>query len=563
MNNILQTVENHAGLILIILLAVLVIEMMVKLFENSGNRERGSHKGMGDEEKYFREIGNNSQTIQILVKTQDKCVVYVSENVESILGLKAEDIMADIRALEKVTSRKYIRQMEDKLDKWDRTGPLYMEAAYKIGDQKRRGLINIALTEDEEYYLWTLSDITLEYNRQQEMEEEIEKANRNDQSKTRYLSKMSHEIRTPMNGMLGMISLARLNMEQREEAEDYLVKAEGLSQFLLSIINDVLDMSRIESGKIELANERVDIFALAEKLKNMFQITVEDKGVRFVMEMQDFTIRYVMGDELRISQVMTNFLSNASKFTPAGGQITVTFRQMHVFEDKVNLMMRVRDTGKGMSPEFMSRIFNPFEQEDAGVAKNYGGSGLGMAISDNLVQLMGGHITVDSEPEKGSDFTVFLELPIAQGDQTLPDKEKKNLVNDEDAKDFSLEGFRILLAEDNKINAIIATKLLHAQGAVIENAVNGLEALHMFQNKEPDYYQLILMDIQMPELNGWEATQAIRALNRPDAQKIPILALSADAFVEDKRKSIAMGMNGHVAKPIDFEELKKVIQRVM
>ncbi|MDD3219538.1 MAG: ATP-binding protein [Lachnospiraceae bacterium] len=563
MNNILQTVENHAGLILIILLAVLVIEMMVKLFENSGNRERGSHKGMGDEEKYFREIGNNSQTIQILVKTQDKCVVYVSENVESILGLKAEDIMADIRALEKVTSRKYIRQMEDKLDKWDRTGPLYMEAAYKIGDQKRRGLINIALTEDEEYYLWTLSDITLEYNRQQEMEEEIEKANRNDQSKTRYLSKMSHEIRTPMNGMLGMISLARLNMEQREEAEDYLVKAEGLSQFLLSIINDVLDMSRIESGKIELANERVDIFALAEKLKNMFQITVEDKGVRFVMEMQDFTIRYVMGDELRISQVMTNFLSNASKFTPAGGQITVTFRQMHVFEDKVNLMMRVRDTGKGMSPEFMSRIFNPFEQEDAGVAKNYGGSGLGMAISDNLVQLMGGHITVDSEPEKGSDFTVFLELPIAQGDQTLPDKEKKNLVNDEDAKDFSLEGFRILLAEDNKINAIIATKLLHAQGAVIENAVNGLEALHMFQNKGPDYYQLILMDIQMPELNGWEATQAIRALNRPDAQKIPILALSADAFVEDKRKSIAMGMNGHVAKPIDFEELKKVIQRVM
>lgn len=563
MNNILQTVENHAGLILIILLAVLVIEMMVKLFENSGNRERGSHKGMGDEEKYFWEIGNNSQTIQILVKTQDKCVVYVSENVESILGLKAEDIMADIRALEKVTSRKYIRQMEDKLDKWDRTGPLYMEAAYKIGDQKRRGLINIALTEDEEYYLWTLSDITLEYNRQQEMEEAIEKANRNDQSKTRYLSKMSHEIRTPMNGMLGMISLARLNMEQREEAEDYLVKAEGLSQFLLSIINDVLDMSRIESGKIELANERVDIFALAEKLKNMFQITVEDKGVRFVMEMQDFTIRYVMGDELRISQVMTNFLSNASKFTPAGGQITVTFRQMHVFEDKVNLMMRVRDTGKGMSPEFMSRIFNPFEQEDAGVAKNYGGSGLGMAISDNLVQLMGGHITVDSEPEKGSDFTVFLELPIAQGDQTLPDKEKKNLVNDEDAKDFSLEGFRILLAEDNKINAIIATKLLHAQGAVIENAVNGLEALHMFQNKEPDYYQLILMDIQMPELNGWEATQAIRALNRPDAQKIPILALSADAFVEDKRKSIAMGMNGHVAKPIDFEELKKVIQRVM
>lgn len=562
MDNILRILEAHAGDIIIVLLIILVVESAVQLIikqKKSFIKGRSKKDGF---QQFQDQISRNGNEVFVLLCVDDNCTVYVSENVQKLLGVSQEDIMSDIHVLERLTQKSYIRELKRKLSQWDRTEPLETELAYYPSgrDGMVWGRITVSLTEDEKYYLCSLIDMTEEYEEKKRLEQQIEKAYESEQSKTRYISKMSHEIRTPMNGMLGMISLAKLNMDRREEAEDYLDKAEKLSQFLFSIINDILDMSRIESGKIELACERVDIFMVAEKLKDMFQVTVEDKGIRFVLEMQDFTVRYVMGDELRISQVMTNFLSNASKFTSSGGQITVTFRQMHIIEGKVNLMMRVRDTGKGMSPEFMSRIFNPFEQEDASVAKNYGGSGLGMAISDNLVSLMGGQITVDSEVGKGTDFTVFLELPIAEGEQKLPGKEGIHLDTESGEDSFSIEGLRILLAEDNKINALIATKLLVSQGAQIENALDGQEAVHMFREHEAGYYQVILMDIQMPGLDGWEATKVIRQLDREDAKSIPIIALSADAFIEDKRKSVEMGMNGHVSKPINFEELRRVIR---
>ena len=565
MEKLLQSLESHAGIIVMVLLAVLVLEVLIQL-RNQKNRNRQTQKKLlGDIRQFYDEISKYGDEIFLLVRAKDYCVVYISENVEHILGIRPSDVADDFHVLEKTVSRKGVRQFVRQLEKWDRKSPFETEIEYRHleCDEIRWGDISVALTEDRQNYLCTMRDVTKQHKKLIYMEEEVLKAHQLDQSKTTFLSKMSHEIRTPMNGMLGMISLAKINIDKADEAKEYLEKAEGLSRFLLSIINDVLDMSRIESGKIELASERVDLFALGEKLKNMFQVTVEEKGVRFVLEMQDFTVRYVMGDELRISQVLTNFLSNSSKFTSAGGQITMTFRQMHIIDDKLNVMMRVRDTGKGMSSEFMNRIFNPFEQEDSTVAKKYGGSGLGMAIADNLVSLMGGQITVDSELGRGTDFSVFLELPIAEGEQMLPVAEEIDTEKEDDGDSFSLEGLRMLLAEDNKINALIAEKLLESQGACVELAVNGLEAVKLFSEHEAGYYQVILMDIQMPEMNGWEATRTIRAMSRPDAGTIPILALSADAFVEDKRRSAAMGMNGHVAKPIDFGELKQAIRDTM
>ncbi|NCB94604.1 MAG: hypothetical protein EOM40_18950 [Clostridia bacterium] len=454
MDKILRFLEMHAGVIIILLLVILILDVLFSLIIKQKNVHDLVQKRKNSSGQFYDEILWNNDEVFILLCRKNRCVTYVSANIEKILGIKQEDVMADLHVLEKITARKYIRGVEKQIEKWDKKSLLEIELAYHkaYAEDEHWGKVQLMLTEDGENYLCKFIDITKEHEKHLEMEREIQKAYENDQSKTRFLSKMSHEIRTPMNGMLGMISLAKMNMDHREEAEDYLDKAENMSQFLLSIINDVLDMSRIESGKIELAYERVDIFSLAGKLKDMFQVTVEDKGIKFELELQDFTIRYVVGDELRISQILTNFLSNASKFTSAGGQITLSFRQMHIIGNRVNLMMRVRDTGKGMSPEFMSKIFNPFEQEDATVAKNYGGSGLGMAISDNLVQLMGGHITVDSEPGRGTDFTVFLELPIAEGDQTLPDAGR--VISEEKSGEdtFSIKGMRILLAEDNKIN---------------------------------------------------------------------------------------------------------------
>ncbi len=279
----------------------------------------------------------------------------------------------------------------------------------------------------------------------------------------------------------------------------------------------------------------------------------------------DFDVRRVIGDELRLSQVIVNFLSNAVKFTPEGGRITVTFRQMNRMEGKIHFMIRVRDTGKGISPEFLKRIFRPFEQETATIAKSYGGSGLGMAIADNMVKLMDGQIVVDSEVGKGSDFNVYVALPV---DTSQPqgvignDAVLEAVTGPEEEVCRSIEGMRLLMAEDNEINAEIAVSILEEEmGARVERAADGQEAVDMFCAHEPGYYDTILMDIQMPVMNGWEATAAIRGLDREDAGSIPIYALSADAFVEDKRRSVSIGMNGHISKPIDFEELVKTIGR--
>ncbi|MDE6831033.1 MAG: hybrid sensor histidine kinase/response regulator, partial [Lachnospiraceae bacterium] len=345
----------------------------------------------------------------------------------------------------------------------------------------------LQLDEDRACYLVVFCDNTEDYKIRSTMKEELEQAYQESQAKTDFLSKMSHEIRTPMNGILGMLSLARSHVKDPEQTDYYLNRAESLSQFLLTLINDILDMSRIESGKMELEAVPFDLFRVAEKLDSMFRNTTEAKNIRWEITMQDFDVSRVVGDELRLTQVIINFISNAVKFTPAGGAVSVTFRQMHKIEGKMHLMIRVRDTGKGIKADFISRIFRPFEQEDASTAHHYGGSGLGMAIADNIVKLMDGQIIVESEEGKGSEFVVYISLPIAGGEQTVP--ESWNVVRQEEEEgdikkaieEFTLEGIRLLLAEDNDVNAEIAIEIMEMEGAVLERACDGLEAVRMFE----------------------------------------------------------------------------------
>lgn len=401
------------------------------------------------------------------------------------------------------------------------------------------------------------------HKRMEAYEKELEQAEEASQSKTSFLYQMSHEIRTPMNGIMGMLTLAQEKLDASHPAAQYLVKVEELSSHLLSLINDILDMSRIEAGKVELERKAFSLRSLGDKLYDMFAKNLESRGVHYEVNFEDMTVDYVVGDELRISQIIINFLSNAVKFTQEG-EITVTFRQMFLQDGNADLMIRVHDTGIGMEPEFINRIFRPFEQESADTTRKYGGTGLGMAITDQLVKLMNGEIVVKSTPGKGSDFSVFLRLPVAEGAELTEQIEKENTVEETEREDTDVFlGRRILMAEDNEINAMVAQEILEQMGAKIDVAENGQKAVAMFDEKPENYYDFILMDVQMPVMDGREAAKAIRRLPRKDAGEILIFALSADAFVEDEQRSLESGMNGHYAKPVDFAALQKNVGAIL
>ena len=546
------------------IIGVLIIVAAVALFACFSTRNtlkklrRNYDKKLKNERRFYGTIEREGSEAFAMVRRSDRAPLYVSGQMERIFGIPTDQLTKDMEAFQQIVERPVYRSFLQELEKWDYRSDLYFEFPFQNPENGRKGYGKVVLTPDDagENIIMVFADISDEYKKRREIEERMQALEKENQSKITFLSNMSHEIRTPMNGVLGMLSLTRINLDKRQEAEDYLAKAESLSQYLLSLINDILDVSRIESGKVVLEQASFDLYGMAERLDAMFRGTIEEKGIRFDIKMEDIKARYVVGDEMRLNQVIINFISNSLKFTPQGGLIEITYRQLHILDGQVNLMIRVRDTGKGIEPEFLSRIFKPFEQESTQVTKKYGGSGLGMNIADNLIRLMGGQIVIDSEVGKGSDFTVYLSLPVGEAPAGSAE-------SDVEIEPFTFDGKHILLAEDNDINAEIAIDMLDMMGAMIVRAVNGIEAVEKFAAAATGTYDLIFMDIQMPEMNGYEAARKIRSLEKSDASSIPIIALSADAFVEDKRRSIESGMNGHIAKPIDFSKLEENVTEIL
>ena len=508
---------------------------------------------------YHKAVCEGMGEAHFLVERKDWKPVYFTKNFEEVVGLEPKRIQDDFEVLRKLMPEREYKKFIQKYV--ERTGDESIQVDYQMPTYKERWMRMIVIPGGQgEYDFFIFRDVTQEKQYQSALEGELEQAEEASRSKTTFLSRMSHEIRTPINGIIGMLSLAHAKVNKGSDMDGYLGKAENLSSHLIALVNDILDMSRIEAGKIELENKPFDVFALADKLRNMFQGTVEAKGVQFDVELLDFDTQFFVGDEFRLSQVIVNFLSNAVKFTQEG-EIKVTFRQMLKENNKADLMIRVHDTGIGMQPEFVQRIFQPFEQESAEISKKYGGTGLGMAISDQIIRLMGGEIVIDSMPGRGSDFIVYLHLPVASKEelQSIEKKEKPQEYED----DYSFEGKRILMAEDNEINAEIAVEILENYGAKVDIAENGAVAVDKFAGNAPGYYDFILMDIQMPVLNGRDAARKIRQMEREDAKEILIFALSADAFVEDVRLSAEAGMNGHFAKPVEFDEVRRQIGQIV
>ncbi len=574
MGMILEYMDYHLLPLSLLFAAILFSVCCLGLYLRERSRAGRIEALAAGERKFFKSFAVNRRDFFLLIRRSDLKVLYISPNFQEMTGIEAELVCADIEVLKSLVSPKTARNILEQLGNWDGEQELRLEFDYQMAGEAagenreesgdRHGLVTLQSDESSACYLVVFCDNTEDYQVRTAMKAELKQAYQESQAKTDFLSKMSHEIRTPMNGILGMLSLARSHVKEPEQTDYYLNRAESLSQFLLTLINDILDMSRIESGKMELEAVPFDLFKVAEKLDSMFRNTTEAKNIQWEIEMQDFDVSRVVGDELRLTQVIINFISNAVKFTPAGGSVTVTFRQMHKIEGKMHLMIRVRDTGKGIKADFISRIFRPFEQEDASTAHHYGGSGLGMAIADNIVRLMDGQIIVESEEGKGTEFVVYISLPIAEGEQFVPETWNEGCPREaagdlrKAIEEFTLEGVRLLLAEDNDVNAEIAIEIMEMEGAVLERACDGLEAVRMFEESPEHGYGAILMDIQMPNMNGWEAAAQIRKSSRPDAD-IPIFAMSANAFVEDKRHSIEIGMNGHISKPVDYDEVRELV----
>ena len=374
-------------------------------------------------------------------------------------------------------------------------------------------------------------------------------------AKREFLFNMSHDIRTPMNAIIGFTALAQTHIDDRDQVEDYLKKISVSSQHLLSLINDVLDMSRIESGKVTLEAKPVHLPELVHELRDIIQAVVSKKDLSLTLDTVGVENEDVIADPLRLEQILINVLANAVKFTPDGGQISLWVVQKDTAPaGYADFEFHIKDNGIGMSEEFQKHIFEQFARERTSTVSKIQGTGLGMAITKSLVDMMGGGITVKSEQGKGSEFTISLRFPIgeAKTGQTPPA-----------AKASAFTGKKLLVVEDNELNLEIASTLLKEAGFEVDTAENGKVAVEKVEAASADRYDLILMDIQMPEMDGYEATRRIRAL--PDTKKaaLPIVAMTANAFEDDRKNALRAGMNGHIAKPLDIQKLFQVLSELL
>lgn len=405
-------------------------------------------------------------------------------------------------------------------------------------------------------------------------------------ARAEFLSNMSHEIRTPLNGIIGLNHLMEHNLDDRDAMEGYVRKLDKAAQYLLALVNDILDVSKLQAGKVMLNHEPFDLYNVMENVCEMQREPIRERGIEFDMQARDLPYPYLVGDETRLSQVLMNILSNAVKFTPEGGSITFrATQQLMVAAQEVNTVITIRDTGCGMTPEFRRSIFDAFTQERNSNADSQKGTGLGMAISHMLVCQMGGTLAVESELGEGSCFTVDVTLPLDQrrlgelphetsnatalpedifegvegfegaSPRTCPDDE-------EERQGRPAEQVNLLVAEDNELNSDILTAILGREGYNVTLAVNGQEAANAFEQSEIGHFDAILMDAQMPVMDGYEASRAIRGMRRPDAKTVHIFACTASTFAEDRKRALDAGMDDFLAKPLDVPVMLKKLEEL-
>lgn len=410
-------------------------------------------------------------------------------------------------------------------------------------------------------------------SQQVELIAEKERAEEANKAKSTFLSNMSHDIRTPMNAIVGYLNLAKTLNSDCENCNscnrkncpnkipdrmyDFLKKIDASSQHLLALINDVLEMSRIESGKMELELDGMNIVTALEEVHDMFATQMAGKNISFIVDTNAVSNRFVVCDKNRLNRVLLNLLSNAYKFTPEGGNISVTLKQIGGTDTVGSYELHVKDSGIGMTPEFAAKVFEAFERERTSTVSKIQGTGLGMAITKSIVDLMGGTIKVITAPGEGTEFVINVDFNIAE------DMHEELAENKEAAQIINFEGKKLLLTDDIEVNREIAKMLLESEGFIVDTATDGKDAVEKVAASKPGDYDCVLMDIQMPIMNGYDAARAIRALPDPKLSKIPIIAMTANAFSEDVKNALEAGMNAHIAKPIDVPNMLSTLAKIL
>lgn len=497
---------------------------------------------LGDERNYTQGINTYAQKF-----------VCPDDREEYLSCVNRQNLMNTLRDGQTFIATEYRKMPNEKNQRtWTRATVVLAEAA-QDGSPRRAVYVAQDVTESK----------LKEEKDQQTLLEACKAAERANAAKSDFMSRMSHDIRTPMNAIIGMTEIAVRHLDERERVLDCLEKITVSSKHLLSLINEVLDMSKIESGKIELSEEEVNLAGLIDNLVTMIRPSVQQNHHDLDVHIVNVEHQYVLGDPVRMQQVFMNILGNSVKYTPNGGKLALEVYEKPSGMDGYGCYEFVfTDNGMGMSKEFLEKLFEPFSREESSRVNKIEGTGLGMAIARSIARKMNGDIIVESELGKGSRFTVQLSLKL--GNQVAPDQKSEEAQEQEMVQALSKEALaekRLLLVEDNELNREIAVELISQTGVSVDSAENGQEALACFEKMPENHYDMIFMDIQMPVMDGYEATAKLRRLARRDAPQIPIIAMTANAFAEDIRKSREAGMNEHLTKPLDIGALMKCLEK--
>ena len=483
----------------------------------------------GEDQIFFRDVyGDPQKVVEVLSRDSDIEYIYRSPNYGGgYIWMKSE-----VHTLT-----------------WDENGlpQTAMVGISKIDSQQRERMqLNARIAEQKE----------LLEKQQEQLKDALAMAQSASRAKTTFLNNMSHDIRTPMNAIIGFTELASRHIDEKEKVQDYLAKIGKSSEHLLSLINDVLDMSRIESGKISLDEKSENLLEMIKALQDMIHSDIEAKNLDFLVDTTEVIDEEIICDKLRLNQVLLNVLTNAIKYTPAGGTVSMRIAEKPAGDNGyANYEFRIKDNGMGMTEDFIKTIYDPFTRVKSSTISGIQGTGLGMAITKNIVDMMGGDIEITSILQQGTEVVISLNFKTANGSC----RPVMDSAPEEDCS-VSLEGSRILLVEDNELNREIATTILEESGCTVVQAEDGDIAVEMMKQAREGDYDLVLMDIQMPTIDGYQATRLIRALGT-EISRIPILAMTANAFEEDRQLAIEAGMNEHIAKPIDVEHLKKMMKK--